>query len=846
MDSQPRTEGETPLGSHNRAGDEMLNLDGSTKACWEKVAKHFGAIEPKESRLLKQTTDRLIHENGITFTSHGETQDSVRPWQFDPIPFVLPSEDWDEIETGLVQRAMLLDKILDDLYGQRDLVRLGLLPPELVFAHNEFLRPCSGIKGSQRLILSFADMARGPDGKMWIINDRTQAPSGSGYALENRDICNRLYPDLFSESKVRRLATFFRTLKRTLQSLAPTKPQDPRIVILTPGPFSETYFEHAYLAAYLGFTLVQGDDLTVRDNQVWLRSLGGLEPVHVILRRLDSTYADPLSFRSDSYLGVPGLLNAVREGKVAIANPLGSGVLENPGLMAFLPKICKHFFGEDLQLPSAATWWCGQGKELGYVLENLDKLVIKTISREPDFGTVFGPELDSAEIVNLRNRIKAQPAYYVGQEIVSFSTLPCLGEGTLEHRHGVMRGMVTAKPTKGKHSFMAMPGGLARCAQTEGSKSVATSRGGMAKDTWVLGEESGRFESLWNEPGDSYLRHTDSQNLPSRAGENLFWTGRYAERAEATARVLRRMMRYYFNEVPKGAGNGNQLELILDALQWVTGTNVVENDEKDGEASKLAGDVGPLLKARDQITALCSTLDSFVQSSFAVRDLWAVDSWRVIKLIEAKSETLWQARSKPLVGLRDELDELITHLMAMAGLNLESMTRQAGWLMLDSGKRLERGQLVIAVLGSMLVGTKGEEHATLKLENLLAATGSLVTHQRRYRAQPRVETVLELMLQDENNPRSLAYQLQRIHSHEMLFPGKTPYAPLRNDEKLLLQASTTLKLCDVHKLAGVDEETGRRERLDKLLDELAVLLAQVSEHLTQEYFSLVTTNDRIG
>ena len=825
--------------------DEMWKSDQQVHDHWSPVFEHFQSQTPRDIRNLKQSILRLIHENGITYTSPGESGNPVRPWQLDPVPFVLSPTDWAEMETGLLQRAQLLNLVLDDIYGPRNLIREGLLPPELIFSHSEFLRACCGEDGCRKLILSAEDLARGPDGKMWVINDRTQAPSGGGYCLENRDILNRLYPSLIGRCKVRRLASFFRQLKSTLQSLAPNGKEDPRIVILTPGPFAETYFEHAYLAAYLGYTLVQGEDLTVRDNRVWLRSLAGLEPVDVILRRVDSSYCDPLVFRTDSFLGVAGLMNAVREGNVALANPLGSGVLENPALMAFLPRICEFFFNEGLKLPSAATWWCGQPNELQYVLEHADQLVIKSIDRNPNLGSVFGANLSKTELEKLKKRIQARPYHYVGQEAVSFSTMPCLGDEGLEHRHGVLRAMIIATGKDASSAYMAMPGGLTRSAGGMDTFTVSNSAGGDSKDTWVLADEFEPYESLWGSSSDPHELAPDERNLPSRAGENLFWAGRYAERAEGMARILRRSLRCYFGEVLQGTtGDGTQMQILLDALFVVIG---IEQEEPKTQKKKKVRpsyeeQLLPILDGAAAPGTFGFTLSSFANSCFAVRDLWSYDSWRVIQSIESHRQRLENPKKRSMNKYLDDLNELITKLMALIGLNLESMTRQAGWLMLDTGRRLERSQWLINIIQSILTSPIGESQLTVKLENLLAATGSLVTHQRRYRSQPQVESVLELMLLDENYPRSLIYQINRVQNHATLFPGKPGFGILREYDKLLLQAHTILKLCDISKLVLKDPKSSERENLNELLTQLSQMISGVSEYVTLYYFSHVSPN----
>ena len=328
-----------------------------------------------------------------------------------------------------------------------------------------------------------ADLARSPNGKWWVIADRTQTPSGAGYALENRLVSQRVLPDVFRATHVRRLADFFQAYREALHNLVPHHQDNPRIVLLTPGPYNETYFEHAFLARYLGYTLVEGGDLTVRDNSVFLKTLGGLLPIDLIMRRQDDTFCDPLELRGDSVLGVPGLVQAVRAGNVAIVNALGSGLLESPATAAFLPSLCKHLLDEELKMPTVATWWCGEAKPLAHVLENLARLVIK-----PTFGSarrlpIFGAKLSAAAREKLRDDIRAAPADYVAQEQVALSSAPVWQErGGLAPRHMVLRVYVIAS----EGSFAVMPGGLTRITSSLDSLVASMQHGGGSKDTWVM------------------------------------------------------------------------------------------------------------------------------------------------------------------------------------------------------------------------------------------------------------------------------------------------------------------------------------------------------------------------
>ncbi len=461
------------------AWDEMWDADNQVRPHWQSFIDAIGALGGEELERRRHEAERLLRENGVTFDLHGDDHGQSRPWEFDPLPFIIDEQDWGRIEAGLVQRANLLDRVLTDLYGPRRLLEQGLLPADLIYGHNGFLLPCNGVAlaGSHQLTVYAADLARGPDGRMWVLADRTQAPFGMGYALENRTATTRLFPSIFRDCNVRRLAAFFRSLHAMLCSLHRGERETPRIVVLTPGPAHPTYFEHAYLAAYLGYTLVQGSDLTVRNGAVWLKSLEGLERVDVILRRVDDVLCDPLELDDASALGVPGLLEAARQGQVAIANPLGAAALENPGLLAFLPAVSQELLGEDLLLPSAATWWCGQAQECDHVLSHLDRLIIKpTWQAGAGNGSIFTEDLDAAGLAQLRDRILAAPHQFVGQERVSFSTAPSFVGRQLEPRHAFLRVFVVA----GEQGYVVLPGGLTRSAARGESRVAAADTGGVA------------------------------------------------------------------------------------------------------------------------------------------------------------------------------------------------------------------------------------------------------------------------------------------------------------------------------------------------------------------------------
>ncbi|MCH1502586.1 MAG: circularly permuted type 2 ATP-grasp protein [Verrucomicrobiales bacterium] len=818
--------------------DELFGEDGQVLPHWMPFVHGFRNLSFPDLEDVRGEIRRQLRENGVTVHVHGDPAGTHRTWELDPVPLLVNAEDWVQVDSGLRQRATLLNAILEDLYDKRRLIQDGSLPMELVYRHPGFIRPCDGVRlpGANQLLLFAADLARGPDDRMWVVNDRTQAPSGSGYALENRSAMTRALPELFQECDTRRLARFFRTLRSTLSGFGGA---DPRIVVMTPGPLNETYFEHAYLAAYLGYTLVQGDDLTVRDSQVWLKSLGGLERVDVILRRVDEDFCDPLELRGESMLGVPGLLEAVRCGNVIVANPLGTGVLENPGLMAFLPSLCRKLLGEELQMPSAGTWWCGQEKALKYVLEHLDKLVIKRIYRGRDLGTVFGATASKNVLETLRQRIMKEPAIYVGQEQVSFSTMPCLVGEELEPRRGVLRAFLSADADAG--GYAVMPGGLTRSAPDSDSVVVSSAFGGSSKDTWVIGDEDEPFASLWSPRGRA-VDLSARRNLPSRTGENLFWAGRYAERVEGTARWLRSILEARLEYVEnRDTAQRQHVSQLLATLFEVThfipasGAGSPDSLKNDHELHAMLTD-----PSRDG--SLVSSLKLLTNSAYGARDLWSRDSWRVIDNLTALLEHLTKRPNAPVTTFLKSLDRLITELMALTGLNLESMTRETGWRLLDSGRRLERSQQLIGFLRATCTHSHDETGDYLMMESLLGACDSLVTYRRQFRSMPSMAGIIELLLLDENYARSLLYQVVRLKNNFAALPERPGTQRLAAEERLILQASTVLRLGVSEELATVSPKSGERESLAQLLDSTKQLLEQVSDVLNLGYFSHTETS----
>lgn len=805
--------------------DEMAEQPGVLRSHWQYLADAVGALG--ESELDRRTHElrRLLRENGVTYNFYEDNDTVERPWSLDPIPVLLTSADWSDIEQGLAQRAELLDLVLRDLYGPRKLLKRGLVPPELIFGHPGFLRPCAGTARADGrwLTLCAADVARGPDGRLWVIGDRIQAPSGAGYALEARTALSRTLPSVYRDSHVHRLALFFRTLRGTLASLAPNGREDPRIVLLTPGPGSETFFEHAYLASYLGYPLVQGSDLTVRDERVWLKTLDGLTPVDVILRRVDDPWCDPLELRPDSLLGVAALLQAVRRGNVAVANPLGTSILENPGLMPFLPAIARALLDEDLKQPSVATWWCGIEDDRRFVLDHLDELVIKPVFPHRVDSTIFAAALSTSEREALASRIRAHPERFVAQERIALSTAPVLRGGRLEPRPFVLRSFAVASES----GYLVMPGGLGRVSSSSSSFVTSNQLGGVGKDVWVLASEPERQVTLLPSVERPVQVRRGGDEVPGRVADDLFWLGRYSERAEAIARLLREILLRLL-AAERATADGT-VPLLLRALTMQSGTHpgFLGIDAEARIAAPEAELLQLILDPR-KIGGLRFNIDALARTGRAVRDRLSSDTSRVIGAIDGEL-----ARPCDLAAARESLQRLIQHLAAFVGLTTESMSRGQGWRFLQLGRTLERGLQTIELLRGVVL--PAGPLVVPACEAVLGILHSVKTYRRRYRSRIQMGAVLDLVLLDETNPRSLAFQLAGVEEHVIALVREEDAGQRSRAERLALEALTTLRLFDVASVADADDEHAAQE-LERLLVRVATALTSLADEIAARYF----------
>lgn len=797
---------------------ESSGLDGNLRPNWARLFRQFEGLSATEKARRFDYARRSVTEQGVTYNVYGDARGMERPWVLDPLPMLLGSSEWREIELGLIQRATLINSVLADCYGAQTLLASGDLPPALVFGQKDFLRPACGIAARNGVYLNFyaADLARAADGRWWILSDRTQIPTGAGYALANRLVTARVLPEAFREFNVERLAVFFRRMRESLVEICPRAGVEPRVAILTPGPYNETYFEQAFLARYLGYTLVEGQDLIVEDGRVFLKTLSGLESVDVIVRRVDDAFCDPLELRNDSMLGVPGLVEALRSGTVAMANMLGTGILQSPAFNSFLPGLCRRVLGTDLLMPSRATWWCGQEQAKVHVLNHLDSLVIR-----PAFGEGRGERSGEA----LREAIEFSPHAWVGQERMQISSVPCWEEDGVVERPMVLRVYLCGT----KDGYVVMPGGLARTGIGASEVGISMQDGGSSKDVWVLSEGPVEEATLLAGTSAPVELRRFGNNLPSRLADNFFWLGRYNERLDGAARTLRATLLRFS---PESGGSGlRMLQPLLRTLELQD--QIQAGASCQGRSSEaLEADFLEAIQGDTRPGCLRALGQKLVHLAMLVRDRTSNDVWRAISELERVVCTEVGAWS---VG---EVIAILNRVLLVAssfkGIVRENMTRSQGWRFLDMGQRLERA-LGLCLFLQQSIQAAEAAHPSL-LESVLEVADSTITYRSRYSLLPNLMAVYDLVLLDESNPRSLLFQLLQLQKHVERLPRSGYRIVPSDDERVVLEMVTRVWLLDPHELGGVvgslaDTETART--LEFVIQRLPVL----SEVLSASFFS---------
>jgi uncharacterized circularly permuted ATP-grasp superfamily protein/uncharacterized alpha-E superfamily protein len=708
------------------------------------------------------------------------------------------------------------------------LLKRKLLPPEFLYANPGFARALHGqrLPGNRFLHLYAADLARAPDGQWWVVGDRTEAPSGSGYALENRIVMSRMLPDIFHQHHVERLASYFLSLREMLQRLAQERRDNPRIVLLSPGPSHPHYFEDAYLARYLGYTLVEGGDLAVRNNHVMLKTLGGLLPVDVILRRVHDLDCDPLELRGTSPLGVPGLVQVARSGNVLIANALGTGLVESPALLPFLPGLCRELLSEDLKLPSLATWWCGGAKERQYVLDNLEKLILlpafNTAYREP----IVGSQLSRSARDELVDAIKARPALYAAREPIVRSCAPVWHSGQIQPWHLFLRTFLVSSG----EGYTTMTGGLTRLSSPAHSPDASLADITGRKDAWVLATTPVKEVSLLSASGQPVVLRRSGAELPSRVADNLFWLGRHVARAEANARLLRTILVRLTSEMQLSSIPELPVLLRVAADQGqIEPGFVVEGMNRQLPSIEKA--LPAAVFDERQPGSLRFTLSAMQRVASIVRDRLSLDSWRIVTRVDEQFR-LPRRGTLDLSDLLVMLNEVMLGLSAFSGLVMESMTRAQGWRFLDLGRRLERSLHTISLLLNSMIEEQHSEAAVL--EAILEVGDSLMTYRSRYMSSLQQASVLDLLMTDETNPRSLVYQLAAMHDHVEALPRERSQATRSPEQRIVMSLLHSVRMVDVETLCDL-EQNHRRTHLEKFLLRLQQQLPKLSEVIGHRY-----------
>jgi uncharacterized circularly permuted ATP-grasp superfamily protein/uncharacterized alpha-E superfamily protein len=753
--------------------DEFIDQDGNPRSVWARFFDAFGALAPADIERRFGSADRHLREAGVTYRAPGEIAD--RSWPLSHVPLLIDESEWQQISAAVTQRAQLLELVLADLYGDARLVAEGAVPAAAIAGSAEYLRSVCGIAppGGKYLNVYAADLGRGPDGRWWVLGDRTQAPSGMGYALENRLVLSRAFTDLYKSMNVERVAPFFEAFRDSLRASADR--DEPRIGLLTPGPFSETYFEHATLARYLGFLLVEGDDLAVSGDRIHIRTVAGLKRLDVLLRRVDSNSLDPLELDASSQLGVPGLIDVLRKNGVVVANMPGSGVMEARALLGFLPSLSKRLLGEELKLPHIATWWCGQKKARDEVLSRLDDFAIEgaygaSVPGFPGAGPVLAANLSGRERDRLKDAINNRGIDYVGQEVVRLSTTPVWDNGRLAPRPFVLRVFAAATP----HGWTTMPGGFCRIADQPDARAVSMGAGARAADVWVVADREIAASTLLPAVETVRIRRIAGW-VPSRAADNLFWLGRYLERAESTLRLVRAL------SVPqRDPGKAQNAQQSVERIQRLLLTWGATSLGARSQPVKVAAQA---LQDEDRFGSALSLVRSAQRTATSLRERLSPDAWQVItEMAERLSQEIEDDD-----GVVSAAELTLQELASFAGLAQENMNRAAGWRFLEMGRRAERAINITRFARQFAY----DEASSDDLDILLTLVDCQITYRSRYLVAPLRAPVRDLVLLDPYNPRSVAFQVSALNEHIAMLPSLKENGLIERPQRLAvaLQAS---------------------------------------------------------
>jgi uncharacterized circularly permuted ATP-grasp superfamily protein/uncharacterized alpha-E superfamily protein len=795
--------------------DEMMDAEGRVRAHWHPFLSMLAALGGEEINRRFAAADRYLRDSGVFYRVYEDASGVERPWPLSHIPLLIEPSEWRELEAGLTQRAELLEAVLADAYGPATLTGEGRVPAALIAGNPEFLRPLVGVAppGGAHLRFYAVDVGRGADGRWWVLSDRAQAPSGAGFAIENRLALSRAIPDIYRTARVERVAPFFQAFQAELFAL--NRQDDARICLLTPGPMNETYFEHAYLARYLGLLLVDGEDLIVRDDGVFIRTVAGLRRTEVLLRRIDADFADPLELNAASRLGVAGLIQAVRDGKVVIINSLGAGLVEARAMLAFLPALAPTVLGADLKMPNVATWWLGRADMRKDMIEKLDQMVIAAAFTESMAGTrfsgeVLGAKLDEAQRQELIRAIGDRGVDFVVQEAVTLSSTPVWRDGRLQPRPFTLR-LFLAKIGE---RWRVMPGGFVRIAEHGDAHAVSLQRGAATADAWVLTHGPVGETTLLPNPERMPVQRAAGL-LPSRAADNLFWVGRYVERAEATLRLVRAMI----NRIAEADDAAAPVIASIGTLlrTW----NAIPANASEASPVFIAQAV---LARADLDGSLPDLVGAARSAASVIRDRFSPDAWGALNdLASLIGAALPIGASETAITERVEAGLRI--IAALSGLAQENMTQRAGWRFLELGRRIERA-LVTCRLVRAFAHTDAVDGG---LDVLLELADSQITYRQRYLMVAALAPAIDLVMLDPANPRSAVFQLDRIETHLAALPKRSSGGRLSPVQQIAVAIAARLRTADA---AAID---------NALLVDVEQALMKLSDAISDAY---LTSNER--
>jgi len=819
--------------------DELLDEQGQLRAHWRPLMESLNGLPIQARQQAIQYSQTMVLDHDVTYQPQG-VDSASRPWQFDLLPFVMANDEYNELSDGLSQRTQLLNAIVADCLGPQELLAQGLLPPAIVFGNNTFLPACHGTKppGGKYLYLSGFDIARAPNGRWWVVRNRMSTPAGLGYALEARMLSSKCLPEVFEQSEVARVAQFFRTFSNSLVGLSGN--DEPLNLILTAQHDGRDYFDHSFLGRYLGHSVVTGADLTVRDSRVFLKTTRGLQPVDMLVRRIDTGNCDPLEMSVDSLDGVPGLMQAVRAGRVAMANWPGAEIANDPSLNSFLPRLCEHLLGEELKLPSVASWWCGQPKEREFVLDNLDRLAIRRLDtinriardRSNQSNQVVGSQLDAPARDQLIQLIRQFPDEFVAQEPMQVSVAPSWNDqGQFVAAETTLRLYVTA--SQSEQNYYLMPGGLAR-AETHDPQSAESMRlpNAMNKDIWVnrLDDVASAAPTMI---GPAVILRSD-RNLASRTADNMFWLGAYLERAENAARLLRSLIQQTSGEAAYG-----QQVAALDRLAAVL---VAQGQLSSRRARRLlakgrqsfAFEIASIVFNQESADSLHQIVGNIERTADLVRERLSPDMWRLLERLAQPARVPKHALPDPVATLR-HLNSQIDTMAAINGMISLNMTRADGWRFLSSGRSLERLQQSARLFNELTSRPADIEQGSLNL--LLEVSDCAITYRTRYGAAPQFVPVADLILADDSNPRSLLSQVMQVRGHFNQMPHPNQTGIDREADKAMLRLESALRLLDPEQLDARNKQTGSRTYVSRLCRQAQSDKNIIIDRLTAVFFN---------